>query len=184
MLATAGTDGTVRLWNVDSGTEQRFRVHILPEENDAVVTPDGQQVLHASEWAWRCLGWIVRFFPQENRTECSKTRARHHGRRAQWGETRVHHRVHREHRDVPPSSPFVPFVVKPGRWHPPPSPAPACRSQRPPTRGSARRPLTRRGLWMPARNHQVTRLREVSFGFRAAQGLIPSRISFSFLLDR
>ncbi len=184
MLATSGIDGTIRIREVDSGTEQRFRVHILPEENDAVVTPDGQQVLHASEWAWRCLGWVVRFFPQENRTDCSRTRARHHGRRAQWGETRVHHRVHREHRDVPPSSPFVPFVVKPGRWHPPPSPTPACRSQRSPICGSGHRPRTCRRLLTRAPNNQVTRLREVSLGFRAAQGLIPSRISFSFLLDR
>jgi WD40 repeat protein len=57
-IVTAGYDHTLRLWNVEKGCATGFRVHLLPDDEYAVFTPDGQGFIEVSPDAWRWLGWL------------------------------------------------------------------------------------------------------------------------------
>ncbi|MCG6861590.1 MAG: hypothetical protein LJE70_10000 [Chromatiaceae bacterium] len=66
-LLSAGHDGTLRLWDPDSG-EALAIIQVFRNGEHAVLEPDGAGFRSASPGAWRWLGWLVED-PQTGRTE-------------------------------------------------------------------------------------------------------------------
>lgn len=73
-VLSAGDDGTVRLWDAQTGHQIDWMIQMLPDRNHAVVTPDLRAFIEASEGAWRWFGWVglnsdtghLRWFPAES----------------------------------------------------------------------------------------------------------------------
>jgi hypothetical protein len=59
-LASAGSDGTLRLWEVATGKPVAWRAELLPEGEYAVLRADGSGALQVSPGAWRWLGWSAK----------------------------------------------------------------------------------------------------------------------------
>ena len=58
-LATAGDDGTTRLWDPTTGEEVAIRITALPDSEVAVFDAATDRLLGASDGAWRWLGYTV-----------------------------------------------------------------------------------------------------------------------------
>ena len=58
-LLSGSDDNTLRLWDAATG-ECLWTGHHLPEQQSAVISGDGTQILHATPKAWRWLGWEER----------------------------------------------------------------------------------------------------------------------------
>ncbi len=48
----------MRIWELEQGRATSFRVHLLPDGEYAVLTPDGEGLIQVSPGAWRWLGWL------------------------------------------------------------------------------------------------------------------------------
>jgi hypothetical protein len=56
---SSGEDGATLVWNLELGGQQpELAIRRLPGQNFAVLSPDRNQILTATDDAWRWLGWI------------------------------------------------------------------------------------------------------------------------------
>ncbi len=58
-LLSGAWDNTLRLWDAITGQPVGFRIQLLAAGAYASLSADGTSVLHASQQAWRHLGWLV-----------------------------------------------------------------------------------------------------------------------------
>lgn len=58
-LASAGFDGTVRLWDAASGEAIGFRIEFLGNGAWATLAVGEDRVIQVGSEAWRWLGWLV-----------------------------------------------------------------------------------------------------------------------------
>jgi WD40 repeat protein len=59
-VVSAGSDGTVRVWDAETWRQIGPQTHYLPEGEFAVLAADGSRAIGVTDGAWRWLGWQVR----------------------------------------------------------------------------------------------------------------------------